>query len=282
VVEGVVKASLVVLAACATPHAHRAQIGPLPMYYEDYGAGRPLLLLHGAGSTVQTSFGQLIPALAEHRRVIAPEQQDHGHTPDIGRPLSFAQEADDTAALLERLGTGPVDVIGFSNGGIVAMELAIRHPQLVHKLVLCSTYYAHSGMPAAFWNGAAHATIADMPPSLLRAFEAAQPDPAMRQRMFEQQVALMQHFEDIPEAALQAITAPALVLVADHDVMSVEHATSLAHLLRAQLVVFPRAGHGTYLGALDAGGGDATAARLTIERFLQNPTPTPTDRPGST
>ncbi|MBV8758252.1 MAG: alpha/beta fold hydrolase [Deltaproteobacteria bacterium] len=246
----------------------KASIGPLPMYYETYGSGRPLLLLHGAGSTVQTTFGAILPALAEHHRVIAPEQQAHGHTPAIDRPLTFEQEADDTAALLERLGVDNVDVIGFSNGGIVAMQLAMRHPRLVHKLVVCSSYYGHAGMPPQFWEGMGHATLANMPPTLMRAFEAAQPDPAMRQRMFEQQVALMQHFTDIPDASLRAITAPALVLVGDHDVMSVEHATSLAHLLRAQLIVFPGAGHGTYLGSLDAGGGDPTAARLAIETFL--------------
>lgn len=268
-------AALLVLAGCAAAsHAHRAQIGPLPMYYEDYGHGRPLVLLHGAGSTAQTSFGALIPALAAHHRVIAPEQQDHGHTPDIGRPLTFAQEADDTAALLERLGITDADVIGFSNGGIVAMELAMRHPTLVHKLVVCSSYYSHAAMPPAFWDGMAHATMANLPPALMTAFEAAQPDPAMRRRMFEQQVALMQHFTDIPEPALQAIKSPALVLVGEHDVMSIEHASSLAHLLHAQLVVYRGAGHGTYLGSLDAGGGDATAARLTIERFLaQSPSP---------
>ncbi len=259
---------------CAAQHAHRADIDGLPMYYEDHGAGPPLVLLHGAGSTAQTSFGALIPALAKHHRVIAPEQQALGHTPDIDRPRTFAQEADDTAALLERLGIAEADVIGFSNGGIVAMELAMRHPRLVHKLVVCSSYYSHAAMPAAFWDGMAHATMANLPPALRTAFEAAQPDPAMRQRMFDKQVALMQHFTDIPEASLQAITAPALVLVGEHDVMSVEHATSLAHLLRGQLVVFPGAGHGTYLGSIDMGGGDATAARLAIERFLaQSPSP---------
>ena len=268
------KAALLVLAACATQHAHRAQIGPLPMYYEDYGAGRPIVLLHGGGSTAQTSFGALIPSLARHHRVIAPEQQAHGHTPDIDRPLTFAQEADDTAALLERLGVHDADVIAFSNGTVVAMELAIRHPQLVHELVLCSPFYARGGLPAAMWAGMDHATMTNLPPTLRAAFEAAQPDPAMRQRMFDRQVSLMRSFEDIPEAALQAITAPALVLVGEHDVMPVDHAASLAHLLRGQLVVFPGAGHGTYLGSVDAGGGDATAALLAIEHFLdQSPSP---------
>jgi len=203
-----VKAALLLLAACATQHAHRAEIGPLPMYYEDYGSGRPLVLLHGGGSTAQTSFGALIPALAAHHRVIAPEQQDHGHTPDIDRPLTFEQMADDTAALLERLGARDVDVIAFSNGGVVALELAIRHPGLVHRLVLCSSFYSHAGFPAGFWEGFSHVPMSVMPAVLRAAFEAAQPDPAMRQRMFDKQVALMHGFTDIPEASLRAIEVP--------------------------------------------------------------------------
>lgn len=264
------KAALLLVAACAaTPHAHRAQIGPLPMYYEEYGSGRPLVLLHGGGSTVQTTFGALIPAFAEHHRVIAPEQQDHGHTPDIDRPLTFAQEADDTAALLERLGAHDVDVIAFSNGGVVALELAIRHPGLVHRLVLCSSFYSHAGFPPGFWDGFSHVPMSVMPPVLRAAFEAAQPDPAMRQRMFDKQVALMHGFTDIPEASLRAIEVPVLVTVADHDVMSVETEVSLVHLLRhGELAVFPGAVHGSYLGAVDLKAGDSTIARLTIERFL--------------
>lgn len=144
----------------------------------------------------------------------------------------------------------------------------MRHPRLVRRLVVCSSYYARWGFSAAFWNGFAHARLADMPPALLASFEAAQPDPAMRQRMFDKQVAMMRDFTDIPEAALRSITSPALVMVGDRDVMSIEHAASLARLLRGQLAVFPGAGHGTYLGAVDAGAGDPTAARLALERFL--------------
>src|SRR4051812_50085868 len=96
-----------------------AQVGPLRMYYEERGSGRPLVLLHGGGSTAQTSFGAIMPALAREHRIIAPEQQAHGHTADIERPLTFEQMADDTAALLDHLGIHDADVIGFSNGGVV-------------------------------------------------------------------------------------------------------------------------------------------------------------------
>ena len=180
--------------------------------------------------------------------------------------------ADDTAALLEQLHLAGADVIGFSNGGVVAMELAIRHPRLVHRLVICSSYYAHAGLPDALWRGMEHASMNDMPAALRSAFEAATPDAAMRQRMFERQVRLMREFVDLPDASLRAIEVPALVMVADHDVMPVEHAASLAHLLpHADLAVLPHSAHGTYLGAIDAtspGGPPPAIAVELIERFL--------------
>ena len=125
------------LASCAPPLAQRhADVGRLHMYYEEAGTGRPLVLLHGGGSTAQTSFGQIIPTLARTHRVIAPEMQGHGHTPDLDRPFSFEQMAADTAALLEQFGVRSADIMGFSNGGMVALQLAARHPALVHKLVI--------------------------------------------------------------------------------------------------------------------------------------------------
>ncbi|HWE24256.1 MAG TPA: alpha/beta hydrolase, partial [Myxococcales bacterium] len=125
--------TLFLLAGCATTtnRASYASLNGLRMYYEEHGQGRPLVLLHGGGSTVQTSFGEIIPKLARTHLLIAPEQQGHGHTADIDRPLSFEQMADDTAALLDRLGVRDADVLGFSNGGMVALQLAIRHPEHV-------------------------------------------------------------------------------------------------------------------------------------------------------
>ena len=122
------------------------QIGKLNMYYEVHGRGLPLLVLHGGGSTIQTTYGAILPDLARSRTVIAPEQQGHGHTADVDRPLTYRQMADDTAALLRQLGYRKVDVIGFSNGGGVAMELAMRYPELVRKLVIGSAY--HAGTPS--------------------------------------------------------------------------------------------------------------------------------------
>jgi pimeloyl-ACP methyl ester carboxylesterase len=100
-----------------------ASVNGLRMYYEVHGSGPPLLLLHGGGSSIRTTFGEVLPMFAKHHQVIAIEQQGHGRTADIDRPLSFEQMADDTAALLGYLGVEKTDVFGFSNGGNVAMQM---------------------------------------------------------------------------------------------------------------------------------------------------------------
>ncbi len=121
--------------------------GELRMYYEERGAGRPTLLLHGAYMTVEM-LDPLFTALARTRRVIAVEQQGHGRTADVDRPFSYEQMADDTAAFARGLGLDAVDVVGYSLGGGVALQLAIRHGSLVRKLVLASAAASSDGMPS--------------------------------------------------------------------------------------------------------------------------------------
>jgi pimeloyl-ACP methyl ester carboxylesterase len=115
----------------------RAQINGLDMYFELHGRGRPILLLHGGLTTIESSFGIVQSALACSRKVIAAEQQAHGRTPDIERALTHEHMADDTAELLRQLGLGAVDVFGFSMGGATAL----RHPALIRKLTVVSSAY---------------------------------------------------------------------------------------------------------------------------------------------
>ena len=105
-------------------------VNGLNMYYETHGTGSPLVLLHGGAMTIDTFFGAVLPSLDKTRQVIAVEQQRHGHTADIDRPLSFEQMADDTAALLRHLTIDQADVFGYSDGRNVALGIAIRHPAL--------------------------------------------------------------------------------------------------------------------------------------------------------
>src|SRR3954467_4959966 len=129
------------------PEGNYAEVNGLEMYYEIHGSGEPLILLHGAYMTIDT-MGEIVPALAETRRVIAVEQQGHGRTADVDRPLTYEQMADDTAALVRPLAIGTVDVVGYSMGGGIALQLAIRHPDVVRKLVVASATFRSDGMHA--------------------------------------------------------------------------------------------------------------------------------------
>lgn len=135
----------------------------LKLYYEIHGSGRPLVLVHGGGSTIESTFGRVLPYLAKTHQVIAVELQAHGHTKNIDRPLSFEQDADDVAALLKQLRVEKADLMGFSNGATTCIQVAIRHPNLVNKLVLASAMYKRSGMPSGFFEGFKNASLKMMP-----------------------------------------------------------------------------------------------------------------------
>jgi pimeloyl-ACP methyl ester carboxylesterase len=227
-----------------------APIHGLQLYYEIHGAAHPtqppLVLLHGGGDTIQTSFGEILPLLARDRQIIAFEQQGFGHTADIAdRPFSFAQSADDTAALLEYLRIEEADLFGFSNGGTIALQVAIRHPHVVRKLVVASGFYQREGSSYPwFWDGFARATLENMPKELREAYLAVAPHPENLQSFFDKCVQRMRNFPDIPADAIRAITAPTLVIVGDADVMRPEHAVETFRLLpHARLAVLPGTDH---------------------------------------
>jgi pimeloyl-ACP methyl ester carboxylesterase len=142
-----------------------APVGELSMYYEVHGGGEPLILLHGAYMTID-AMGPLLAGLADHRQVIAMEQQAHGRTADLDRPISYEQMADDTAAAMRHLDIDDADVVGYSMGGGIALQLAIRHPELVRKVVVASASFTSDGM---------HAALLEMIPSITPAAFAGSP-----------------------------------------------------------------------------------------------------------
>lgn len=234
------------------PPGHYEVVNDLKIYYEIHGSGKPLVLLHGGGSTIQSTYGRVISELAKSHHVIAVELQAHGHTPDIDRPLSFEQDADDVAALIRKLQIKKTDFMGFSNGGTTCIQIAIRHPEMVNKLVLASTTYKREGMQPGFFDGFKNASLENMPPQLKEAHLFANPDPAGLQIMFEKDVARMVHFKDISEADIKAIDAPALVINGDAEVVLVQHAFTLSRTLpHGQLAILP-GGHGDYIGEICA------------------------------
>jgi pimeloyl-ACP methyl ester carboxylesterase len=262
-------------AGAATPpsSAGYLPVNGLDLYFEIHGRGKPLVLIHGGGSTIESNFGRILPVLAKAHRVIAVELQAHGHTRDIDRPLSFEQDADDIAALLEHLQVDKADVLGFSNGGTTALQLGIRHRNRVNRLIVASANYRRDGMLPGFFEGFKTASLEKtMPAPLKAAYLKANPDPRGLQAMFDRDVARMSAFKDIDDAAIKTIQAPTLVLNSDQDVVLPEHALRLARTLpHGRLAIIP-GGHGEYLGDVmwpDVNGEIPRLVVGLIEEFLK-------------
>jgi pimeloyl-ACP methyl ester carboxylesterase len=233
-----------------------APVNGLEMYYEIHGEGRPLVLIHGGLSEIQTSFGKLLPGLARTRQAIGVELQAHGHTADIDRPLSFEQMADDVAALVRHIGIEQTDVFGYSIGGGVGLQMAIRHPELVRKLVALSVSYRADGLHPGMLEG-----IEQLKPENLAGtpFEAAYaktaPRPQDWPKLIERVKELDRNVQDWPAESIQSIKAPVLLIAADSDIIRPEHAVEMFRLLgggvagdivglpRSQLAILPGTTH---------------------------------------
>ena len=224
------------------------------MYHEIHGSGEPLVLLHGAYMTIE-GMGPLLGPLAEYRQVIAPELQGHGRTGDVDRPITYEGMADDTAALLDDLEIERADVVGFSMGAAVGLQMAIRHPERVRRLVGASTAYAYNGMPAE---------AIEMFPTITPEMFAGTPFEAEYKRLsphpdkFESLVWKLKELDTTDfdwSEGVRAITAPVLIIVGDSDVVRLEHIVELFKMLgggvmgdmaglpKSQLAVLPGTSH---------------------------------------
>jgi pimeloyl-ACP methyl ester carboxylesterase len=226
-----------------------APVNGLKIYFEVYGPSRahvpPLVLLHGGGDTIETSFGCILPLLARARRVIAFEQRGFGRTADIDdRPFGFEDSADDTAALLDYLHIARADLFGFSNGGSIALHVAMRRPDLARRMVVCTAIMKRAWAPAQFWESMKTAQPDSMPSALRKAYTDVAPHPENLESFFYKCRNRMRDFKDVPDEQIQAVTAPTLVLGSDRDVMLPEGAVALFRLLpHAQLAILPGITH---------------------------------------
>ena len=248
-----------------------SEVNGLNMYYEVYGQGKPLVLIHGGGSTIETSFGNLIPMLANNRQIIGVELQAHGHTNDRNTDLSFEQDADDVATLLNNFGIAKADFLGFSNGGQTTIEIALRHPHLINKIILASAFYKRTAVPRQFWDGFDGVTLGMMPEVLKEGYLKANNSEAGLLNMFNKDVQRMKMFRGWTDEQMRSIQVPALVINGNNDVGSVQHAVEMYRIIpNCELAIFP-GGHGTYLGtieSLDNGKLPAFNAVELIEEFL--------------
>jgi pimeloyl-ACP methyl ester carboxylesterase len=235
------------------------------MYYEIHGQGEPLVLIHGGGSTINTSFGKIIPVLSKYFRIVAVELQAHGRTSDRNSPESFEQDADDVAALLQNLQLSKASIMGFSNGGNTAIQIANRHPEIVNKLILASTFYKREGFFSGFFDGMKNATLKDMPQPLKDAFLKVNPDTSKLQTMFNKDRERMLNFKDWTDETLTGIKMPTLIINADKDVIVSAHAVAMSKLIpNSRLMIVP-ATHGSYIGASESESGNEETLELTLE-----------------
>jgi pimeloyl-ACP methyl ester carboxylesterase len=222
------------------------------MYYEvhgESGAGRPLVLLHGGLLTIELSFGAVLGELAAGRRVITTELQGHGRTADIERDLEPGLLAGDVAALLDHLGAGQADVLGFSLGGTVAVQLALDHPDRVGRLIPVSVSFAGDGYHQEISDPARHAISTRMPTEedfrqMREAYLRVAPDPGHFDAFWAKVGQAANGFKGWTPGELGSITAPTLLVFGDHDFVRLEHAVQVHALIPgAQLAVVPGATH---------------------------------------
>ncbi|MDP2889619.1 MAG: alpha/beta hydrolase [Bacteroidota bacterium] len=249
-----------------------SEVNGLKMYYEIYGEGKPLVLIHGGGSTIQTTFGRVIPLLAKHRQLIAVELQAHGRTSDRDSEVSFEQDADDVAALLKNLDIFKADFFGFSNGGTTALQIAIRHPELVDKIIAASALCKRNGVPSQFWGFMEQARLENMPEQLKEGYKKVAPDTSGLQVMHDKDAKRMVDFKDIPDEKIKSIKAQTLIIIGDKDVITPEHAIEMHRLIaNSELAIIP-GGHSEYIGEIttlkpDYKESDFIAVQM-IESFL--------------
>lgn len=227
-----------------------SEVNGLKMYYEVYGQGKPLILIHGGGSAIQSNWGRVIPIFAKSRQVIAVELQAHGRTSDRNTDLSFEQDADDVATLLKNLNIEKADFFGFSNGGTTTLQIAIRHPEIVNKMVLGSALAKRNGVPEWFWGFMKDAKLENMPEQLKTAYKQVAADTAGLQVMHDRDAKRMVNFKDIPDEQIESIGAATLIIIGDKDIIIPEHAIELhRQIVNSELAIIP-GGHGEYIGEI--------------------------------
>lgn len=233
-----------------------APVNGIKVYYEVYGEGRPMVLLHGAFMTIDGNWSELIPELSKTRKVIAIELQGHGHTQYSDRTLSHAALASDVAGVMDYLKIDSADVVGYSMGGSVAYAFAIQHPERLRKLVIISSTYKSSG-----WLPEVNDAFKTWKPEFFlntpmkTAYDAVAPDTTKWVNFIEQMIAFAKTPFDLGDSNIAKITAPVLIISGDNDGLDKIELMKTYKLLgggitadmqpmpKSQLAIVPAQGH---------------------------------------
>lgn len=237
-----------------------APVNGLNVYYEVYGEGRPLVLLHGAFYTIDMNWGQLIPGLSKTRKVIAIEMQGHGHTPFSDRELSITTLANDVEKVMDYLKIDSADVAGYSMGGSVAYQFAVQSPKRLRKLVIISSTYKTSG-----WLPIINGAFKDFKPEffdntpLKTGYDAVAPDKTKWRKFLEQMFAFAKAPFNVGDSNISKIAAPVLIISGDNDgtdkvelmktyqLLGGGVSADLQPMPKSQLAIVPSQGHVTLM-----------------------------------
>jgi pimeloyl-ACP methyl ester carboxylesterase len=233
-----------------------APVNGINVYYEVYGEGRPLVLLHGAFYTIAMNWGQLIPELSKTRKVIAIEMQGHGHTPFSDRELSITTLANDVEKVMDYLKIDSADVAGFSMGGSVAYQFAVQSPKRLRKLVIISSTYKTSG-----WLPIVNGGFKDFKPEFFdntpikTAYDAVAPDKTKWRKYLEQMFVFAKSPFNVGDSNISKIAAPVLIISGDNDgtdkvelmktyqLLGGGVSADLQPMPKSQLAIVPSQGH---------------------------------------
>ena len=263
--------------ADAQSTGRRVNVNGMQMYYEVSGQGEPLVVLHGAYMNIPT-MGAIIPMLGKTHRVYALEMQGHGRTTDIDRPITYANLADDVAAFMDAVGVRKADVFGYSMGAGTGLQLAIRHPEKVNKLVAASAAYDARGWQPEFQAMIPQLTVEMLPPVMEQEYRKLAANPNGFRELARKLIAL-EHEPMAWEAEVKAVKTPVLIISGDADVATLEHSVAMFRLLgggamgdmgkplsASRLAVLPATSHTAVIG-------QASLLHALIEPFLKGETP---------
>ncbi|SMP11273.1 alpha/beta fold hydrolase [Chryseobacterium profundimaris] len=249
------------------------QINGIELYYEIYGSGKPLVLIHGGGSSILFDYKEVISRLENKFQIIGIDLQNHGRSGHRDIPETFEQDAHDVAALLKSINIEKASFWGFSNGGNTVMQIAHWYPEITEKLIVASAFYKKSGMMDGFFESMNNATLDSMPEPLKVNFLNLNPDFSALENMFDKDSKRMQTFKDWSEEILKGISSSVLFISGDKDVMKPEHTVEMWRLVEdSRLMILP-ATHGSYMMADFNGNTDEKLIYFTVnevEKFLNN------------
>ena len=237
-----------------------APVNGSKVYYEVYGAGDPIVLLHGAYMTINSNWSELIPVLSKTRKVIALELDGHGHTPLSQRPFSYQTLASDVAAVLKQLKIDSADILGFSYGGTVAFQFAIQQPAMTKKLIIISSTYKSEG-----WLGIMYTMLTGLKPDafdntpIRSEYIKVAPDTSNWHKFIAKMLKFSAEKFDLGDDKIKKIKAPVLLIMGDNDGTDKKVLAETYSLLggnvfgdivgipKSQLAILPAKGHGTLM-----------------------------------